>query len=147
MSLEIFRLKIKTIQIAHYSTTCYLVNSSIIPLNGNSAFNPFFRSPFKCVDSKGAFQYDQSDTEFCSSKWDSIPEDIDVLITHTPPYGICDKTKSDEHAGCNKLRATVERKKPRLHVFGHIHEGRNLVVGNIITVSYTHLTLPTICSV
>ncbi len=62
-------------------------------------------------------------------KWDLIPEDTDILITHGPPYGILDKvelsSKEDQfkHAGCEELRYAVERIQPRLHVFGHVHEG------------------------
>ena len=61
-------------------------------------------------------------------KWDLIPEDTDVLITHGPPHGILDLVPSDmsgnyEHAGCEELLLAVKRVKPKLHVFGHIHEG------------------------
>jgi predicted phosphohydrolase len=56
-------------------------------------------------------------------KWDSIPADTDILITHGPPYGILDQNPSGEHCGCEELRAAVERIQPRLHIFGHIHQG------------------------
>jgi Icc-related predicted phosphoesterase len=55
-------------------------------------------------------------------KWDLIPEGIDILITHTPPYDILDRTQFGWRVGCDELRAAVERVAPRLHVFGHIHE-------------------------
>ncbi len=55
-------------------------------------------------------------------KWDLIPEGIDILITHTPPYDILDRTQFGWRVGCGELRAAVERIAPRLHVFGHIHE-------------------------
>jgi predicted phosphodiesterase len=55
-------------------------------------------------------------------KWDLIPEGIDILITHTPPYDILDRTQFGWRVGCGELRAAVERISPRLHVFGHIHE-------------------------
>jgi Icc-related predicted phosphoesterase len=59
-------------------------------------------------------------------KWDMIPEDTDILVTHGPSYGILDnpyKIPSSKHdrCGCPHLREAVERVKPRLHVFGHIH--------------------------
>lgn len=62
------------------------------------------------------------------SKWDLIPEDTDVLITHGPPHGLLDLvprelTCAHERTGCEELLLAVERIKPRLHVFGHIHEG------------------------
>lgn len=54
--------------------------------------------------------------------WDLIPANLDVLITHGPPHGILDRTQSGEHAGCEELKLVIEKQKPRLHVFGHIHE-------------------------
>lgn len=62
--------------------------------------------------------------------WDLIPSGTDILITHGPPFGILDQVSlssrgqgKDRRAGCVDLRNAVERIQPRLHVFGHIHEG------------------------
>lgn len=52
----------------------------------------------------------------------SYPE-VDIILTHGPPYGILDETYRDESVGCENLRRAVKRCKPRLHCFGHIHEG------------------------
>lgn len=57
-----------------------------------------------------------------ADKWAKIPEDTDVLITHGPPAGILDTTYGGEHAGCADLLERVRTIRPRLHVFGHIHE-------------------------
>lgn len=54
--------------------------------------------------------------------WDMIPEGLDVLITHGPPYGILDMVNGKEHKGCVDLRNAIFRTKPRYHIFGHIHE-------------------------
>jgi Icc-related predicted phosphoesterase len=56
-------------------------------------------------------------------KWARIPAGIDILVTHTPPYGIGDRTSRGESVGCEELRAAVRRIKPKVHVFGHVHEG------------------------
>jgi Icc-related predicted phosphoesterase len=59
--------------------------------------------------------------------WDLIPEDLDVLITHGPPMGIGDQSVpwiGSKHLGCEELMAAVERTKPKIHAFGHIHGGR-----------------------
>ncbi|KAL6717370.1 hypothetical protein ACLMJK_005285 [Lecanora helva] len=48
---------------------------------------------------------------------------IDFMMTHGPPVGILDKLPYGEEVGCPHLRRAVERCKPRLHCFGHIHEG------------------------
>ncbi len=57
------------------------------------------------------------------AKWDLIPAGIDILITHGPPAGHGDLTLQGDRAGCVDLLDAVRRVRPRLHVFGHIHEG------------------------
>tara|TARA_R110002073_G_scaffold128374_2_gene274096 strand:- start:242 stop:643 length:402 start_codon:yes stop_codon:yes gene_type:complete len=61
--------------------------------------------------------------EELKEKWDKIPEDTDVLVTHGPPLGILDLTMDGLNVGCSELIKAVERIKPRAHIFGHIHEG------------------------
>ncbi len=61
----------------------------------------------------------QENTEI--NTWDMIPNDIDIVITHNPPYGILDKAPSGNLRGCNKLRSRIHQISPRLHLFGHIH--------------------------
>ena len=56
--------------------------------------------------------------------WAKIPDDTDILVTHGPPLGIGDMVKSNKfHAGCEDLLSRVSLIKPKLHLFGHIHEG------------------------
>jgi predicted phosphohydrolase len=59
-------------------------------------------------------------------KWNRIPRDTDILVTHGPPAGILDQTPDGEHVGCKDLREVVERIKPKLHIFGHVHHGYGL---------------------
>ena len=54
--------------------------------------------------------------------WAKIPDDTDILITHGPPAGILDRTTRGEPVGCRDLFDRVMAVRPRLHVFGHIHE-------------------------
>ncbi|MEZ4298758.1 MAG: hypothetical protein R3B70_27655 [Polyangiaceae bacterium] len=68
--------------------------------------------------------------------WQKIPEGIDVLLTHGPPHGVLDLTSGHENAGCEDLRAALDRVRPRLHVFGHIHEGAGTqLVGRTLCVN------------
>ena len=55
-------------------------------------------------------------------KWRYVPKDVDVLITHGPPRYMLDLTDGD-HAGSNAHNAHMDIIKPKLNVFGHIHEG------------------------
>lgn len=57
------------------------------------------------------------------ARWDLIPAGIDVLVTHGPPAGVLDRTAAGADVGCADLLDAVRRVRPRLHVFGHIHEG------------------------
>lgn len=56
-------------------------------------------------------------------KWAQIPDATDVLVTHGPPQGHGGLTSGGGDAGCEELLAAVQRVAPRLHIFGHIHEG------------------------
>lgn len=56
--------------------------------------------------------------------WDLIPDGTDVLITHGPPSGLLDQPFGKQPSvGCWDLFEAIERVKPQLHVFGHIHGG------------------------
>jgi Icc-related predicted phosphoesterase len=57
------------------------------------------------------------------AKWLQIPHTTDVLITHGPPLGIGDRTQEGEQTGCMDLLEIIESVAPRVHIFGHIHEG------------------------
>lgn len=54
-------------------------------------------------------------------------EGVDVLLSHHPPKGILDSPFRGLHAGLKDMLDLVERLRPRLHVFGHIHEARGYV--------------------
>ena len=58
-----------------------------------------------------------------AEKWAMIPDDVDILVTHSPPAGIRDKTYNGCHVGSASLREVIGKVKPALSVFGHIHEG------------------------
>lgn len=48
---------------------------------------------------------------------------VDIAMTHGPPKGIMDYTYSGQRAGCPYLFEAITRARPRMHCFGHIHEG------------------------
>jgi Icc-related predicted phosphoesterase len=65
-------------------------------------------------------------------KWDLIPDDTNILITHSPPYGIHDEvlprgnSGGFEHVGSSSLLERIgELESLKLHVFGHTHPIRN----------------------
>ncbi len=79
-----------------------------------------------------------------AEKWAAIPASTDLLVTHGPPMGILDACPPFDrrfeappedwiHVGCEALRSALARVRPRVHVFGHIHEshGRHEEGGTI----------------
>lgn len=54
--------------------------------------------------------------------WDEMPEDVDVLLTHGPPFKVLDYTIEGLYVGCEVLARKLETIKPKVHSFGHIHE-------------------------
>ncbi len=78
----------------------------------------FYGHPWTVEFGKWAFM----DNVVLDTKAAMIPEGLDVLISHGPPFGLLDKTNSGWNAGDEYLRDAINIKKPRYHVFGHIHE-------------------------
>ncbi|ORZ03194.1 Metallo-dependent phosphatase-like protein [Syncephalastrum racemosum] len=77
-----------------------------------------FVSPYAPIHLGGAFM-----PQDLSPIWKTIPEGLDVLVTHTPPQGYKDKIKwGGRHVGCPILREKIAAVQPRVCVFGHIHE-------------------------
>lgn len=69
--------------------------------------------------------------EQLAEKWALIPNDTDILITHCPPHGILDEVQKysvqdrkmiPKNFGSRSLKQRLLDIKPKLHVFGHIHE-------------------------
>ena len=81
----------------------------------------------------------------------AIPDDTDVLVTHTPPYGILDRDGSILY-GSRELLEKVRAIRPRLHLFGHIHRAHGTTNdgmtvfsnGAIMDESYDSLNEPNV---
>lgn len=62
--------------------------------------------------------------------WSEIPENTDILITHGPPLGILDLSAAGrsgiDNCGDRALLNKVMEIKPKVHVFGHIHDERDV---------------------
>ena len=77
-----------------------------------------------------------------AEKWALIPEDTDILITHSPPLGILDKTIDGYNVGSRTLMGSlVYCFRPKLWVFGHIHEsyGQMKYKDQTICVNASHV--------
>jgi|ERR1700743_2743926 Icc-related predicted phosphoesterase len=85
-------------------------------------------------------KFDHTD-EILDEYWKNIPENIDILITHGPPYGILDgisnEDGSDFHAGSASLRnivlSNLRMPKLKFHIFSHIHEQGGKIFESTLT--------------
>ncbi len=80
----------------------------------------FYGSPWQPWFHDWAFNLPRGDE--IRAKWELIPGDTQVLITHGPPYGHGDRTDQGIRVGCQDLLEIVEHIRPLVHVCGHIHE-------------------------
>lgn len=63
--------------------------------------------------------------EKLAEKWAMIPDDTDILVTHSPPKGYMDQLETGEHVGSKSLFDwwyNNSKLKIKLWVVGHIHE-------------------------
>lgn len=105
-----------------------LIDPSIIILNGNGVEiegKKIWGSPIQPWFHDWAFNRDE---KFLEEYWKQIPEGLDILLTHCPPLYVRDmvhrpNTLEIMNVGDRFLAENVKRAKPKIHVFGHIHEG------------------------
>jgi Icc-related predicted phosphoesterase len=82
--------------------------------------------------------------------WHMIPDNTDILLTHGPPYGILDRVINNKPSGCKNLIQKVHEIKPKVHVFGHIHEaygklnklGVKFINASVLNESYELVNTP-----
>lgn len=89
--------------------------------------------------------------EQLAEKWELIPNDIDILITHGPSFGNFDITTRGDFVGSLSLWMKMLLVRPKLHVFGHIHEsygyadhtnGIKLVNASLVNEQYKAVNKP-----
>jgi Icc-related predicted phosphoesterase len=82
-----------------------------------------YGSPWQPEFYNWAFNLERKGDEL-KEKWDNIPSNTDILITHGPAYGYVDRVIGrTEHLGCELLTDRIKEIKPKIHVCGHIHSG------------------------
>jgi Icc-related predicted phosphoesterase len=108
----------------------FLTNATYLENTGVTIDNvTFWGSPYTPEFLNWAFMYTRGSG---AKYWDQIPDVLDVLITHGPPFGILDQVAPDgEHLGCAELLESVEQKRPRVHLFGHIHGGAGVFESDV----------------
>ncbi len=78
-------------------------------------------------------------SEYPESYYEKIFEkfdygDVNILISHCPPYGVLDQTHSGEHAGSRTIRREMHRFD--IILCGHVHERKGIRNhGNIVIIN------------
>ncbi|TFK18605.1 Metallo-dependent phosphatase [Coprinopsis marcescibilis] len=87
-----------------------------------------YGSPWSPYFYDWAFNYRRTEAEPLIASFSST----DILLTHAPPAGILDCTDGRDFAGCKAVSSHLAsgRLRPRLHLFGHIHESHGAYVHN-----------------
>ena len=116
----------------NYNIT-YLHDSAIV-YNGIK----FYGSPYSPSFHKEHWAFNADRGEEISKIWAKIPSDTNVLITHTPVYGIQDEIEEkykryldeDVHVGCEDLLGVIKKRllELKLHCSGHIHDNYGCVL-------------------
>lgn len=80
-----------------------------------------YGTPWQKVFYDWAFNLKESEL---AQKWSMIPDDTDILIAHGPPKFFGDLVVEGTHEGSPSMLERIIQVKPKLVVFGHIHNGR-----------------------
>jgi len=121
------------ITIKNFEEECiyYLHNTSM--LVGNLLV---YGSPYTPTFNDWAFNIQRHKMQ---KVWNNIPENVDILITHTPPKGILDLTENRDHTlercGCASLRNIINFREPVLSMFGHIHNCTDIINAGVFKKS------------
>ena len=71
--------------------------------------------------------------------WKHIPDDTDIVVSHGPPKGILDLSYSRENVlefcGDEALRKRMYLLKPKLCLFGHIHNNEDIINAGTMKLS------------
>lgn len=98
-------------------TNCHVLLDEEIVIDGIK----FYGSPWQPFFYNWSFNLPRG--KELADKWERIPDDTDVLITHGPPLGINDINFEGERCGCEDLLKRINVVRPKIHIFGHIHHG------------------------
>ena len=103
-------------------TNMTYIQDRLVEIDGIRIYGSPWRPKRGCCYLSEAFGYDARLIQ--EDKWSHIPDSIDLLLTHCPPYSIRDYSRlHGARLGCPALLdEIVTRVKPRIHLFGHMHE-------------------------
>jgi len=109
--------------ISHYPNVTYLQDDLEVIGENYSDSVKIWGSPWQPEFYNWAFNLPRMGWEL-QQKWDDIPLNTDILVTHGPAWGHLDTVVGKSmNLGCELLAERLKVLKPKIHVFGHIHSG------------------------
>lgn len=133
-----------------YKTIDYL-KDDWLQVGDDNETTKIYGSPWQPEFYNWAFNLPRNGDEL-KEKWDMIPDDIDILITHGPAWGFLDDVEGrrGEHLGCELLAERIKQIKPKIHICGHIHTGyghyynghTHFFNASVLNERYTYTHLP-----
>ena len=107
-----------------YKSIDYIQDELLTIQDGDKPEVKIWGSPWQHEFNNWALNLPKNGDEL-KAKWDMIPEDVDILITHGPAWGFLDDVdgRRGDHLGCELLAERIKVIKPKIHVCGHIHTG------------------------
>lgn len=106
-----------------YKNITYL-QDSWVEVGDDNEMVKIYGSPWQPWFYDWAFNLQRNGIQL-AGKWEAIPEDIDIVVTHGPVYGMVDTVagRQYDNLGCELLRERLDLIKPKIHTCGHIHTG------------------------
>lgn len=127
----------QSLQICENRSITYLIAETAI-INGIH----FYGFPWQPVFRNMAFNADESKRRDLLA---AIPDDTEVLVTHSPAFLIFDWVPwTREHVGCNALAQRINQlTKLKAHICGHIHEGHGFAIRESDSVKFANASICT----
>ena len=121
----------------------YLKNSTLVYHSEDGKAIKIFGTPYCHRFGMWPFMRDES---YMEEKFKEIPDDVDIIISHDPPYGVgqvdcilqeCRNSRETlENLGNIALSNRIKETNFKLLVCGHIHSGDHSLFDKCVNVSY-----------
>ena len=121
----------------------YLKNSTLVYHSEDGKAIKIFGTPYCHRFGTWPFMRDES---YMEEKFKEIPDDVDIIISHDPPYGVgqvdcilqeCRNSRETlENLGNIALSNRIKETNFKLLVCGHIHSGDHSLFNKCVNVSH-----------
>jgi Icc-related predicted phosphoesterase len=101
----------------------------------------FYGSPYSPSFHRQNWVFNADRGQEIKTIWGRIPSDVDVLLTHSPVFGVLDEVPIegrtdwhiDGHVGCQDLANVIKNRlmQLKLHCFGHIHDNAGVLIKKV----------------